>query len=110
MCPLTGGVMAEGGKAAGAGGALLELSDLKTHFYTDEGVARAVDGVSYVVKRGETLGVVGESGCGKSVTALSVMRLIPDPPGKITQGRIVFEGQDLVTLPDEEMGEIRGNR
>ena len=103
--------MAEAAKAAAGGGEdLLALHDLKTYFYTDEGVARAVDGVSYVVKRGETLGVVGESGCGKSVTALSVMRLIPDPPGKITQGRIVFEGQDLVTLPDEEMRKIRGNR
>ena len=102
--------MAEGGKAAGTGGDLLELRDLKTYFYTDEGVARAVDGVSYVVKRGETLGVVGESGCGKSVTALSVMRLIADPPGKIVQGKILFEGTDLVTLPGEEMRRIRGNR
>ncbi len=102
--------MAEVPKASGAGEDLLELRDLKTHFHTDEGVARAVDGVSYVVKRGETLGVVGESGCGKSVTALSVMRLIPDPPGRIVQGRILFEGRDLVTLPAEEMRRIRGNR
>jgi oligopeptide/dipeptide ABC transporter ATP-binding protein len=102
--------MAEAAKAAAAGETLLELRDLKTHFYTDEGVARAVDGVSYVVKSGETLGVVGESGCGKSVTALSVMRLIPDPPGKIVQGQILFEGQDLGKLSDEEMRKIRGNR
>jgi oligopeptide/dipeptide ABC transporter ATP-binding protein len=102
--------MAEAAKAAGRGETLLELRDLKTHFHTDEGVAKAVDGVSYVVKSGETLGVVGESGCGKSVTALSVMRLIPDPPGKIVQGSIHFEGVDLVRLPDEEMRKIRGNR
>jgi oligopeptide/dipeptide ABC transporter ATP-binding protein len=101
--------MAEAPKPTG-GETLLELRDLKTHFFTDEGVARAVDGVSYVVKRGETLGVVGESGCGKSVTALSVMRLIPDPPGKIVQGHILFEGKDLATLPESEMRRVRGNR
>ena len=94
----------------GAGGDdLLELRDLKTHFYTDEGVAKAVDGVTYVVKRGETLGVVGESGCGKSVTALSVMRLIPDPPGRIVAGSIRFEGVDLASLSEEEMRKVRGN-
>jgi oligopeptide/dipeptide ABC transporter ATP-binding protein len=102
--------MAEASKAAGGGETLLELRDLKTHFYTDEGVAKAVDGVSYVVQRGETLGVVGESGCGKSVTALSVMRLIPDPPGRIVHGSILFEGRNLVDLPAEEMRKIRGNR
>jgi peptide/nickel transport system ATP-binding protein/oligopeptide transport system ATP-binding protein len=102
--------MAEASKAAGSGETLLALRDVKTYFFTDEGVARAVDGVSYEVKRGETLGVVGESGCGKSVSALSVMRLIPDPPGRITQGSILFEGKDLVTLPEEEMRKIRGNR
>ncbi len=95
--------------AAGGGEDLLVLDDLKTHFFTDEGVARAVDGVSYRVKRGETLGVVGESGCGKSVTALSVMRLIPDPPGRVVGGRIVFKGRDLVPLSDEEIRKIRGN-
>ncbi len=96
--------------AKGAGGDdLLELRDLKTYFYTDEGVARAVDGVSYVVKRGETLGVVGESGCGKSVTALSVMRLIPDPPGRIVAGSIRFEGTDLASLSGDAMRRIRGN-
>jgi oligopeptide/dipeptide ABC transporter ATP-binding protein len=102
--------MAEAAKAAGRGETLLELRDLKTYFYTDEGVAKAVDGVSYVVKSGETLGVVGESGCGKSVTALSVMRLIPDPPGRIVQGSILFEGRDLGKLSDESMRKIRGNR
>ncbi|MCK6481200.1 MAG: ABC transporter ATP-binding protein [Planctomycetaceae bacterium] len=94
---------------AGGDDALLELRDLKTHFFTDEGVAKAVDGVSYVVKRGETLGVVGESGCGKSVTALSVMKLIPDPPGRIVAGSIWFEGRDLAALSTEEMRRIRGN-
>jgi oligopeptide/dipeptide ABC transporter ATP-binding protein len=94
---------------AGGDDALLELRDLKTHFFTDEGVAKAVDGVSYVVKRGETLGVVGESGCGKSVTALSVMKLIPDPPGRIVAGSIRFEGRDLAALTTEEMRRIRGN-
>src|SRR5262245_50980034 len=102
--------MAQGGKAAGEGEILLEIRDLKTWFHTDEGIAKAVDGVSYAVRRGETLGVVGESGCGKSVTALTVMRLIPDPPGKIEQGEILFEGKDLARIPDGEMRAIRGNR
>jgi len=102
--------MAGAPKTAGGGETLLELRDLKTHFFTDEGVARAVDGVSYEVRRGETLGVVGESGCGKSVTALSVMRLIPDPPGRIVAGSIHFEGKNLATLPEPEMRRIRGNR
>jgi oligopeptide/dipeptide ABC transporter ATP-binding protein len=98
------------GGPAGGSDALLRLEDLKTHFYTDEGVAKAVDGVSYQVQRGETLGVVGESGCGKSVTALSVMRLIPDPPGRIVGGRILFDGVDLASLDDEGIRKIRGNR
>jgi peptide/nickel transport system ATP-binding protein len=89
---------------------LLELRDLKTWFWTDEGVAKAVDGVSYKVLPGETLGVVGESGCGKSVTALSIMRLIPDPPGKIAGGQILLRGQDLVTLPEDQMRRVRGKR
>ncbi len=94
----------------GGNGPLLELKDLKTYFFTAEGVARAVDGVSYSVHRGETLGVVGESGCGKSVTALSILRLIPEPPGKIVGGQILFEGQDLLTLSNREMRRIRGNK
>ena len=102
--------MAEAAGSAGGGETLLELRDLKTHFFTDEGVAKAVDGVSYAVKKGETLGVVGESGCGKSVTALSVMRLIPDPPGRIVGGQVLFEGKDLASLSDDEMRRIRGNR
>jgi len=89
---------------------LLELRDLKTYFDTDEGVAKAVDGVSYKLLPGETLGVVGESGCGKSVTALSVMRLIPDPPGKIVGGQILLRGQDLVRLPEDQMRKVRGKR
>jgi len=71
---------------------LIEVKGLKTHFFTDEGVSPAVDGVDYSVNKGETLGVVGESGCGKSVTALSILRLIPEPPGKIVAGDIRFEG------------------
>jgi peptide/nickel transport system ATP-binding protein len=94
----------------GAGAPLLELKDLKTYFYTAEGVARAVDGVSFQVRRGETLGVVGESGCGKSVTALSILRLIPEPPGRIVGGQILFEGTDLLTLSNRDMRRIRGNK
>jgi oligopeptide/dipeptide ABC transporter ATP-binding protein len=86
------------------------LSGLQTYFYTDDGVSKAVDGVDYVVHKGETLGVVGESGCGKSVTALSIMRLIPDPPGKIVGGDIWFEGQNLLTLSNQQMRKIRGNK
>ena len=89
---------------------LLQIKGLKTHFFTDDGVSPAVDGVDYEVRKGETLGVVGESGCGKSVTALSIMRLIPDPPGKIIAGDIVFEGQSLLALSNEEMRRIRGNK
>jgi peptide/nickel transport system ATP-binding protein len=87
---------------------LLEVQGLKTYFYTDEGVVRAVDGIDITIHKGETLGIVGESGCGKSVTALSVMRLIPQPPGRITQGRILYNGQDLLKLPPAQMRRIRG--
>ena len=90
--------------------AVLEIKDLKTHFFTYEGVARAVDGVSYRLAKGEPLGVVGESGCGKSVTALSVLRLIPAPPGKVVGGEILFKGQNLLKLPEDQMRKIRGNR
>src|SRR5438876_10177572 len=89
---------------------LLLIRDLRTYFYTEAGVARAVDGVSFDVGAGETVGIVGESGCGKSVTALSILRLI-QPPGRIEPGsRIEFEGKNLVTLGDEEIRHIRGNR
>lgn len=89
---------------------LLDVVDLKTHFFTFGGVVKAVDGVSLSVRRGETLGLVGESGCGKSVTALSVMGLVPDPPGRIVAGRMDFEGRgDLVRVSADVMREIRGN-
>ncbi len=89
---------------------LLKVINLKTYFFTDEGTARAVDGINLEVSRGQTLGIVGESGCGKSVTALSIMRLIPDPPGKIVDGEIYFDSQNILSLPDEEMRELRGKR
>ena len=88
---------------------LLQLDNLQTYFYTEDGVVKAVDGVSFEIYKGETLGVVGESGCGKSVTSLSIMRLIPEPPGKIEGGRIMFEGEDLVNKSQSQMRKIRGN-
>ena len=88
---------------------LLDIRGLRTQFFTDDGLARAVDGVSYSLEKGETVGVVGESGCGKSVTALSVLRLIPDPPGKIVDGEIIFEGTNLLDLSSADMRRIRGN-
>jgi peptide/nickel transport system ATP-binding protein len=88
--------------------ALLEVSHLVTEFDTDEGVVRAIDDVSFSAGAGETLGIVGESGCGKSVTALSIMRLLPQPMGKITDGNILFKGRDLTRLPLTEMQRIRG--
>ena len=87
---------------------LLEVKGLKTYFFTDEGVVRAVDGIDLRIDRGETLGIVGESGCGKTVTALSVLRLIPMPPGRIVEGQILYEGRDLVTLPPGQMRKVRG--
>jgi peptide/nickel transport system ATP-binding protein len=88
---------------------ILEVKGLKTQFFTEGGVVRAVDGVDIYVKRGEVLGIVGESGCGKSVTSLSIMRLIGQP-GKITEGEIIFDNVDLVRLPESKMVDIRGNR
>ena len=90
--------------------AVLSIKDLRVNFHTSEGVAKAVDGVSYDIYPGETLGVVGESGCGKSVTAASILRLIPIPPGEIASGEILFEDQDLLDLPMSKMRSIRGNR
>ena len=87
---------------------LLEVKDLRTHFFTNDGVLKAVDGVSYSIEEGETLGLVGESGCGKSVSALSVMRLVPDPPGKIVSGEIMLDGEDILKVGMEDMREIRG--
>ena len=92
------------------GESLLAIRDLVTEFRTERGVVRAVDGVSFEIPRQRTLGVVGESGCGKSVTALSVMRLIASPPGRIASGEIVYDGKDLLKLRDAEMRAIRGNR
>ena len=89
--------------------AALEVNGLKTYFFTREGVVRAVEDVSFSVARGETLAIVGESGCGKSMTALSIMRLIPDPPGRIVGGEIKLDGQDLMDLSEAEMRGIRGN-
>ena len=89
---------------------LLEIKNLKTHFFTHEGTVKAVDGVSFKINQGETLGIVGESGSGKSVTALSVMKLIPHPPGKIVNGEIYFEGKDLLRLNDKEIRDIRGKK
>lgn len=89
---------------------LVEIKNLKTYFYTEDGVVPAVDGVNFYIKPGETLGVVGESGCGKSVTSLSVLRLIQNPPGRILEGsEILFEGVDLLKLSEKEMRKIRGN-
>ncbi|MBW1961275.1 MAG: ABC transporter ATP-binding protein [Deltaproteobacteria bacterium] len=89
---------------------LLRVKDLHTHFFTPEGIVKAVDGVSFDIARGQTLGILGESGCGKSVTALSIMRLIPDPPGRIRKGAILMDGQDLLQASESEMRNIRGNR
>ncbi len=88
---------------------LLDVEDLKTYFYTYEGTVRALEGVSFQIKPGETFGLVGESGCGKSVTALSAMGLVPSPPGKVEGGTIRLRGQDLLELPEKRMRELRGN-
>jgi oligopeptide transport system ATP-binding protein len=90
--------------------ALLEVKNLKVQFHTLEGVVQAVNGVSFVVEKGKTLGIVGESGCGKSVTVLSVMRLIPEPPGKISSGEVLFEGIDLLKLDKVAIQDIRGQK
>ena len=89
--------------------ALLEIKELKTYFFTDDGTLPSVDGVSYTIDAGKTLGVVGESGSGKSVTALSILGLIPQPPGKIVGGEILFEGKDLTQMNEKELRGIRGN-
>ena len=89
---------------------LLEVNNLTTHFFTSDGVVKAVDGINYHLDEGEILGIVGESGCGKSVSALSLMRLVADPPGKIVDGEVTFEDKELLQLGDAEMRSIRGNR
>src|SRR6476659_813181 len=88
---------------------LLEVKELHTEFRTGAGIVRAVDGISYTVDPGETVAIVGESGSGKSVGAMSILRLIPDPPGRITEGQILFAGRDLLSLSDDEMREVRGS-
>jgi peptide/nickel transport system ATP-binding protein/oligopeptide transport system ATP-binding protein len=89
---------------------LLDVKGLRTYFYTNLGVAKAVDGVDFWMRKGTILGIVGESGCGKSVTAMSILRLIPDPPGKIVSGEVIFNGTDLLTLSNKDMRKVRGNR
>ncbi|MDQ2938007.1 MAG: ABC transporter ATP-binding protein [Acidobacteriota bacterium] len=93
-----------------ANGNLLEVTDLRTYFDTEDGEVKAVDGVTFQLKRGETLGIVGESGSGKSVTNLSIIRLIPSPPGRIVSGQIVFDGIDILSLKEEDVRRIRGRR
>jgi peptide/nickel transport system ATP-binding protein len=96
-------------RAAEQGGPVIEVKGLQTYLFTRSGIVKAVDDVSFSLKRGETLAVVGESGCGKSMTALSIMRLVPNPPGKIVGGTITLEGRDLLRLDEAEMRDIRGN-
>ncbi|HZJ42424.1 MAG TPA: ABC transporter ATP-binding protein [Pyrinomonadaceae bacterium] len=91
-------------------GTLLEVNELRTYFNTDDGLVKAVDGISFQLHRGETLGIVGESGSGKSVTNLSILRLIPDPPGKIVSGEVLFNGEDILLLPSDAVRKIRGRR
>src|SRR2546423_9763948 len=90
-------------------GAVIDIKGLRTYLFTRSGIVKAVDDVSFSLRRGETLAVVGESGCGKSMTALSIMRLVPNPPGKIVGGTITLEGKDLTQLHESEMRDIRGN-
>jgi oligopeptide transport system ATP-binding protein len=89
---------------------LMQVKDLRTYFYTEEGLVKAVDGVTFDVQEGETLALVGESGCGKSVSALSLLKLLPIPPARIVSGEVLFEGDDLMKLNEEELRKIRGNR
>ena len=96
------------GSAAAAGEPLLVVEDLRTHFDLRHGVVKAVDGVGFTLAPHETLAIVGESGCGKSITALSLMRLVPDPPGRIVAGSVRLEGRDLLSLDDASMRAVRG--
>src|SRR3954463_13210548 len=98
-----------GSKADTNGRPLLEVKNLRTQFFTQDGVVRAVDDVSFYVMPGETLGVVGESGCGKSMTGLSIMRLIPSPPGKIATGEVIFNGEDILQMSDNQIRKVRGH-
>ena len=92
------------------GEVILDVQDLRTYFVTRWGVVKAVDGLSFQLRRGETLGIVGESGSGKSVTSLSIMRLVPSPPGHIVGGRVLLQGEDILTLDEGEMEKVRGSR
>jgi len=98
----------KGRNGAGAAAPLLEVRDLHTEFRTGAGIVPAVDGISYTVERGETVAIVGESGSGKTAGALSILRLIPDPPGRVTRGEILFGGHDLLRLSDEAIRRVRG--
>lgn len=89
---------------------ILQVKDLQTYFKTDAGILKAVDGVSFDVHRGETVGLVGESGCGKSVTNLSIMKLVPSPPGKVVGGEVLYDGKDILKMPEKELRNIRGNK
>jgi oligopeptide transport system ATP-binding protein len=89
---------------------ILSVENLCTYFSTEDGTVKAVDGISFDLLRGETLGIVGESGSGKSVTNLSIIRLIPSPPGRIVAGEVIFDGQDMLALPPDEVRKIRGKR
>ena len=109
MNPRQPAPQAGGRPATAPSSAVLEVDDLQTHFFTQLGTVRAVDGVSYALKSGETLGVVGESGCGKSVSALSILRLVASPPGRVVGGAVRFEGRNLLELSEPEMEKIRGN-
>src|SRR5712664_4692152 len=95
---------------ADSNGNLLSVKDLRTYFETEDGTVKAVDGISFELKQGQTLGIVVESGSGKSVANLSLMRLIPDPPGRIVSGSITFDGRDILTLSPREVRRIRGKR
>ncbi len=102
-------ILPESGPPEDRSDLLLDVQDLRTHFHVMDGTVKAVDGVSFSIKRGETLGIVGESGCGKSVTALTIMRLLDIPPAEIASGEVIFEGRDILTLPEDEMRHLRGN-
>ncbi|NCA14595.1 MAG: ABC transporter ATP-binding protein [Proteobacteria bacterium] len=113
--PQKGGVVAQSATldrpAVPTGGApLLSVRDLRTQFFTADGIVKAVDGVSFDIHPGQTLGIVGESGCGKSVTAMSIMRLVASPPGRVVGGQAIFEGRDLLSLPDSDMRKVRGRQ
>ena len=89
---------------------VLEVNDLHTYFFNRRGVTKAVDGVSFTVREGETLGIVGESGCGKTMTALSLLRLVPKPAARIVSGEVILDGEDLVKISDSEMRAVRGRK